>query len=86
MQFWCAIDPDSEKAKTRVARRMEGFYKLPFASFERYVPFGSARDVAEYITPYIEAGCAHVNLVLVQDSPEGVVEAAADVRQLLHAL
>jgi probable F420-dependent oxidoreductase len=84
MQFWCAVDDDRDRAKERVARRMEGFYRLPFSSFERYVPYGTADEVAEFMAPYVDAGCAHVNLVLVAESPEAVVEAAVAVRERLN--
>lgn len=83
MQFWCAVDDDRQKARERVAHRMEGFYRLPFASFEKYVPFGSASAVAEFIAPYVEAGCAHVNLIPVQESPEAVTEAAVAIKAAL---
>ncbi|HET9201455.1 MAG TPA: LLM class flavin-dependent oxidoreductase [Dehalococcoidia bacterium] len=84
MQFWCAVDNDRDAARERVSRRMEGFYRLPFSSFERYVPYGSAEEVAEFIEAYVEAGCQHANLVLVDESAGAVVEAAAKVRALLN--
>jgi probable F420-dependent oxidoreductase len=84
MQFWCAVDDNREAARERLARRMEGFYRLPFSAFEKYVPFGPAAAVAEFIQPYVEAGCRHANLVLVDESPVRVVEAAAKVRELLN--
>ncbi|MEX2237370.1 MAG: TIGR03619 family F420-dependent LLM class oxidoreductase [Dehalococcoidia bacterium] len=83
MQFWCAIDEDEDKARARVARRMELFYRLPFSAFEKYVPYGPAAKVADYIAPYVEAGCAHVNLVMVQESAGSVVDAAAAIKEAL---
>jgi probable F420-dependent oxidoreductase len=83
MQFWCAVAPDRERAKSQVASRMEGFYRLPFSSFEKYVPYGTAGEVAEFIAPYFEAGCRHVNLVLAQDSQASTVEAAVEIKREL---
>ena len=65
---------------------MQSTYRLPFERFERYTPFGSAREVADFIAPYIEAGASHVNLLPVQASPEEVVERAFDVQMELRAL
>jgi hypothetical protein len=59
---------------------MEAMYQLPFERFERYTPHGSAREVAEFIAPYVEAGAGHINLVLVQGSPLENIEQAAEVR------
>ena len=83
MQFWCAVDDDRDAARDRVAKRMEGFYRLPFSAFEKYVPYGSAAEVAEFIAPYVEAGCAHANLVMVNDAAESVVEAAVAIKERL---
>lgn len=86
MQFWMAVDDDREKAKQFVSRGMESTYRLPFERFERYTPFGSAREVAEFVAPFVEAGAKHLNLLPVQGSPEGNIEAAAAVREALAKL
>lgn len=86
MQFWTSVDDDADVARALVAASMEGMYRLPFERFERYTPAGSARQVAEFIAPYVGAGARHVNLVGVQDSPEAVVERAAEVREHLREL
>jgi probable F420-dependent oxidoreductase len=83
MQFWTAVDEDREVARANVAAGMESTYRLPFERFERYTPFGSARAVAEFIAPYVEAGARHVNLVPMQGSPEGNIEAARQVQEAL---
>ncbi len=81
IQLWHAVDSDPEKAKQRLARRMEGFYKIPFDRFERYSPSGTPEQIAEFIAPYIEAGCSHLNLLAVQSSPEETVEAGLAVKK-----
>lgn len=72
-------------ARALVAEGMEGTYRLPFERFERYTPFGTATEIAEYLAPFVEAGARHINLVPVQDSPSAVMEAAAAVREALQA-
>lgn len=86
MQFWTSVDATRDVARALVAAGMEGTYRLPFERFERYTPFGSARQVAEFVAPFVEAGCRHFNFITVQDSPAEVVERTAEIRAELHAL
>lgn len=86
MQFWTSIAASRDEARAMVAGAMEAQYRLPFDRFERHTPFGAAREVAEYLAPFVEAGARHVNLLPVQDSPEEVVLRAAEVREELRAL
>jgi alkanesulfonate monooxygenase SsuD/methylene tetrahydromethanopterin reductase-like flavin-dependent oxidoreductase (luciferase family) len=88
MTFWCAFGADTARAKAQVAPVMEGFYHVPFASFERYVPAGTAADVAEQVAPYVEAGCTTLNFIpfAARDgvvSDEAGIDAVAAVRQAL---
>lgn len=86
MQIWLGVDRDESKAREKVSRRMEGFYKIPFERFERYVPYGPPEKVAEFIMQYVEAGCEHVNLVAADRSQEAVLEAALQVREALQSM
>jgi probable F420-dependent oxidoreductase len=86
MQFWTSVGPGSEGARERVAEGMHATYRLPFERFERYTPFGTAAEVADFIAPYVEAGARHINLIHVQDTPEETVERAAEVREALREL
>ncbi|MEX2158504.1 MAG: LLM class flavin-dependent oxidoreductase [Dehalococcoidia bacterium] len=83
LQIWHAVDDNRDEAKARLARRMEGFYKIPFDRFERYSPYGRPEDIAEFLGPYIEAGCTHLNLLSVQPSPEETVEAGLAVKEAI---
>jgi probable F420-dependent oxidoreductase len=83
LQLWYAVEDDREAARARLARRMEGFYRIPFDRFERYSPAGRPEEIAEFLAPYIEAGCSHVNLLGVQSSPDATVEAALAVKEAL---
>lgn len=86
MQFWTSVSPDREEARALVGAGMEATYRLPFERFERYTPYGSAREVAEFLAGFVEAGARHINLVPAQGSPEEVMERAAEVREALRAL
>jgi hypothetical protein len=62
---------------------MERAYSLPFARFERYVPFGPPEAVAEALAPYLEVGCRRFNLVAEADGLEAAMDAAVEVKALL---
>jgi alkanesulfonate monooxygenase SsuD/methylene tetrahydromethanopterin reductase-like flavin-dependent oxidoreductase (luciferase family) len=83
MTFWCAFGADTARAKAQVAPVMEGFYHVPFASFERYVPVGTPADVAEQVAPYVEAGCTTLNFIPFAGADEAGIDAVAEVRQAL---
>jgi alkanesulfonate monooxygenase SsuD/methylene tetrahydromethanopterin reductase-like flavin-dependent oxidoreductase (luciferase family) len=82
MQFWMGVDKDKAAAREKVAGSMQAFYRIPFEQFERYTPFGTPEEVAEFIVPYVEAGCEWVNFV-VADAPEAMLGRALAVREAL---
>jgi alkanesulfonate monooxygenase SsuD/methylene tetrahydromethanopterin reductase-like flavin-dependent oxidoreductase (luciferase family) len=86
MQFWTAVAGDREVSRALVGAGMESMYRLPFERFERYTPHGPAKEVAEFIAPYVEAGAEHINLLPVQGTPEENIERAAEVREALLAM
>jgi hypothetical protein len=59
------------------------FYQLPFERFERYCPYGTADDVAEFLAPYVAAGCTEFNLIPQSPAPDRAVAGVAAVRNLL---
>jgi len=85
MQFWMGVDDDRDAARAKVAASMQAFYRLPFEQFEKYTPYGTPADVARFIAPYIEAGCAWLNFV-VADAPEATLERALAVRDELQRI
>ena len=85
MQVWMGVDEDEAAARAKVAGSMEAFYRLPFASFEKYTPAGTPEQVAEFIAPYIEAGCEWVKFV-VADAPDAVLERSIAVRDALRTM
>ena len=86
MQFWTSVAKERDHARALVSRGMEGTYRIPFERFERYTPFGTAREVAEFIVPYVEAGARHINLITTQETHEESAERAAEIRAALHEL
>jgi alkanesulfonate monooxygenase SsuD/methylene tetrahydromethanopterin reductase-like flavin-dependent oxidoreductase (luciferase family) len=85
MQVWCGIADDRGEARTLVSTAMEGFYQIPFDRFERYSPFGTPADIAEFLVPYVEAGCTTFNLIPQSPDVDTAVAGAAEVKRLLSA-
>lgn len=83
MQVWCGLADTRETARTSLAAAMQNFYRLPFDVFERYCPYGTPADVAEFLGPYLLAGCTEFNLIPVAESDEAAVGGVADVQRLL---
>ena len=42
---------------------MQAFYQMPFEPFERYSPYGTPEHVAEFLSPYVDAGCSAFNVI-----------------------
>jgi hypothetical protein len=62
---------------------METFYHLPFERFERYCPYGTAEDVAEFLKPYAAAGCTEFNLIPQSPDHGRAIAGTAAVKGLL---
>ena len=85
MQVWCGISDDRAEARTLLSRAMEGFYQIPFERFERYSPFGTPAEIADFLAPYVRAGCTAFNLIPQSPDIETAIAGAAEVRRLLNA-
>jgi alkanesulfonate monooxygenase SsuD/methylene tetrahydromethanopterin reductase-like flavin-dependent oxidoreductase (luciferase family) len=83
MQVWCGLAGSKEDARACLAPAMQAFYQLPFERFERYCPYGTADDVAEFLAPYAAAGCTEFNLIPQSPDPGQAIDGAAAVRKLL---
>jgi alkanesulfonate monooxygenase SsuD/methylene tetrahydromethanopterin reductase-like flavin-dependent oxidoreductase (luciferase family) len=83
MQVWCGLAGSKEAARACLAPAMEAFYQLPFERFERYCPYGTADDVAEFLASYAAAGCAEFNLIPQSPDDHQAIAGAAAVRRLL---
>ena len=85
LQVWVGLDADRDRARGFVAKRMEAMYRIPFERFEKYSPYGPPERIAEFLAPYLEAGCRHLNVMPVAESVEAGVEGVAEVKRLLGA-
>ena len=83
MQLWCGIADNKEDARARLAPAMEAFYQIPFERFEKYSPYGTPEDVAEFLAPYVDAGCTWFNLIPQAGDRDASLAGAAAVKKLL---
>jgi len=83
MQVWCGLADSKEAARACLAPAMEAFYQLPFERFEKYCPYGTADDVAEFLAPYVAAGCTAFNLIPQSPHEEQAIAGVAAVKRLL---
>jgi alkanesulfonate monooxygenase SsuD/methylene tetrahydromethanopterin reductase-like flavin-dependent oxidoreductase (luciferase family) len=83
MQVWCGLADSKQAARACLAPAMQAFYQLPFERFERYCPYGTADDIAEFLMPYMDAGCTEFNLIPQSPDYEQAVAGVAAVKKLL---
>jgi alkanesulfonate monooxygenase SsuD/methylene tetrahydromethanopterin reductase-like flavin-dependent oxidoreductase (luciferase family) len=83
LNVWCGFASTPEAAREQVATRMQAFYQMPFEPFERYSPYGTPEQVAEFLRPYVEAGCSAFNVIPCAADPESAIAAVGKLRTLL---
>jgi alkanesulfonate monooxygenase SsuD/methylene tetrahydromethanopterin reductase-like flavin-dependent oxidoreductase (luciferase family) len=83
MQLWAGVDDNRARARARVAKGMEDFYRIPFERFEKYSPYGTAADIAEFLAPYRDAGCELFNIMPIAESEAAGIAAVAEIRRRL---
>jgi alkanesulfonate monooxygenase SsuD/methylene tetrahydromethanopterin reductase-like flavin-dependent oxidoreductase (luciferase family) len=81
LNMWCGVGVDSDGARTHVARAMEAFYGLPYSTFEKWSPSGTPTQLADFLMPYLAAGCSVFNLIINGPSAEAEIDAAAEIRR-----
>lgn len=86
MQVWCGLADTRQAARACLASAMEAFYQLPFERFERYCPYGTPDDVAEFLAPYAAAGCSEFNLIPQSSDHDQAIAGTAAVKHLLATL
>ncbi|MEQ8860902.1 MAG: LLM class flavin-dependent oxidoreductase [Pseudomonadales bacterium] len=84
IQIWAGFGADRDRARARLARGMEDFYRIPYERFEKYSPYGTAEEVAGFLAPYRDAGCRLFNIMPIADSEEAGIDAVAEVARLLR--
>jgi alkanesulfonate monooxygenase SsuD/methylene tetrahydromethanopterin reductase-like flavin-dependent oxidoreductase (luciferase family) len=85
MQVWCGVADSKEAARACLAPAMEAFYQLPFERFEKYCPYGTADDVAEFLAAYVAAGCTAFNLIPQSPHEDQAIAGVAAVKRLLSS-
>jgi alkanesulfonate monooxygenase SsuD/methylene tetrahydromethanopterin reductase-like flavin-dependent oxidoreductase (luciferase family) len=83
LQVWVGLDRSRDAARERLSRAMEGVYKIPFERFEKYCPYGSPAEVADFLAPYLGAGARDFNVMAVAASAEAAIEGVAEIRSQL---
>lgn len=84
LQVWAGIDNDRAQARARLAQEMESFYRVPFERFEKYSPYGSAQDIADFLLPYRDAGCRVFNIMPVATTDSAGIDAVAAIGERLR--
>jgi hypothetical protein len=64
---------------------MQAFYQMPFEPFERYSPYGTPEEVAEFLRPYVDAGCSTFNVIPCASDDATAINAVGELRKLLAA-
>jgi alkanesulfonate monooxygenase SsuD/methylene tetrahydromethanopterin reductase-like flavin-dependent oxidoreductase (luciferase family) len=82
LQLWVGIGDDG---RAPLARAMEGMYRLPYERFERFSPWGSPARIAEYLAPYLAAGCRSFSVSAQATRWPDAIDGLAEVRRLLRA-
>jgi alkanesulfonate monooxygenase SsuD/methylene tetrahydromethanopterin reductase-like flavin-dependent oxidoreductase (luciferase family) len=83
LNVWCGFAATREAARKLLAAQMQAFYQMPFEPFERYSPYGTPEQVAEFLSPYVEAGCSAFNVIPCADDEENAIAAVGELRTLL---
>ncbi len=83
LQVWVGLDADRARARDRLSQRMSGVYRIPFERFERYCPYGSPAEIADFLAAYVAAGARDFNVMAVAASSEEAVDGVAEIRARL---
>jgi alkanesulfonate monooxygenase SsuD/methylene tetrahydromethanopterin reductase-like flavin-dependent oxidoreductase (luciferase family) len=84
LQVWIGADATRSAARRHVSTAMEDFYKSSFEPFERYTPMGNAQDIAQFLSPYVDAGANILNLTPCGPDRMTEIETVAEVKRLLR--
>jgi alkanesulfonate monooxygenase SsuD/methylene tetrahydromethanopterin reductase-like flavin-dependent oxidoreductase (luciferase family) len=85
LNVWCGFSSNREAARELLSVQMQDFYQMPFEPFERYSPYGTPEQVAEFLSPYIEAGCSAFNVIPCAVDLESAIASVGALRRILTA-
>ena len=83
LNVWCGVGANASEGRSYVAPAMETFYQLPYDRFEKWSPAGTPQAIAEFLVPYVAAGCSIFNLIINGRDGEAEVDAAGEIRELI---
>jgi alkanesulfonate monooxygenase SsuD/methylene tetrahydromethanopterin reductase-like flavin-dependent oxidoreductase (luciferase family) len=83
LNVWCGVGSSAAEGRSFVAPAMTAFYQTPYERFEKWSPAGTPAQIAEFLTPYIEAGCHTFNVIAQGASLEAEIDAVAEIRERL---
>ena len=83
LNVWCGVGSQDGEARSYVASAMENFYQLPYERFEKWSPAGSPERIAEFLAPYVDAGCNTFNVIACGESLEAEISAVGEIRKRL---
>lgn len=83
LQLWAGIDNDKDRARARLAEAMQKFYHVPFERFEKYSPYGTAAEVADFLARYQDKGCGLFNIMPIAGTEAEGIDAVAEIRARL---
>jgi alkanesulfonate monooxygenase SsuD/methylene tetrahydromethanopterin reductase-like flavin-dependent oxidoreductase (luciferase family) len=83
LNVWCGFGPTPKAAREPLVTQMQAFYQMPFEPFERYSPYGTPEQVAEFLSPYIDAGCSAFNVIPCAADEDTAITAVGELRKLL---
>jgi len=84
LNVWCGVGAQQRDARGYVATAMENFYGIPYERFERWSPAGSPEHIADFLAPYVEAGCHTFNVIACGESVEAEIAAVGEIRKRLR--
>jgi alkanesulfonate monooxygenase SsuD/methylene tetrahydromethanopterin reductase-like flavin-dependent oxidoreductase (luciferase family) len=84
LNMWCGIASDGESARSRLGERMQSLCNVPAEKFRNVTAAGTAEEVAERLSGYVEGGARHITLVMAGESVHDDIEAVAEARRLLR--
>ena len=84
LQIWVGVGDDRKQARAHVAKGMEQMYQVPFENFEKYSPYGSATEIADFLIPYVQAGARILNICPRGPSEAYNIEIVNEVTRLVR--
>jgi len=83
LTVWVGLGRSADEGRQHLGPAMEATYGQPFTTFERWSPCGSPGEIAEFLAPYVDAGCTTFNLMPRGADLRTEIDGVAEIRQRL---